>query len=102
MTRVFPEGQWIELTDAKHPIFHSFFEIDSLNIVPMAYNLGDKPAVHGAVRGQRPEEAHAVHRELPERPVGVLGVLGTGPLPGAGLNEAYKVGINQFIYGITH
>src|SRR6185503_19376648 len=43
MSRVFPEGRWQELTDAKHPIFHSFFEVDSLGIVPMAYNLGDRP-----------------------------------------------------------
>ena len=37
MKRVFPEGRFFDL-DVSHPIFHSFFEIDSLDIVPQAYN----------------------------------------------------------------
>ena len=69
----------IDLTPT-HPIFHSFFEINSLDIVPPAYNLGDAPRIHGAVRGQRSEQADARDRQLPERPVGVLGVFRDGAL----------------------
>ena len=50
-----------------------------------------------------PEQADAGDRELPERHLGVLGVLrapaGTSCHD---TNEAYKFGINEFIYGITH
>ena len=39
VSRMFPEGRWVDL-DASHPIFHSFFEINSLDIVPQAYDAG--------------------------------------------------------------
>ena len=49
MSRVFPEGRWVEL-DATHPIFHSFFEIDSLDIIPQAY---DRAAGRSSARCSR-------------------------------------------------
>ena len=43
------------------------------------------------------------HRELQHRHVGVLGMVRTrGYAPVPDTNEAYKIGINQFMYGITH
>ncbi len=42
MSRVFPDGQWQDL-DVTHPIFHSFFDIATLDIVPAYPALGEKP-----------------------------------------------------------
>src|SRR5262249_15471268 len=39
MKRVFPEGRFIDM-DPAYPIFHSFFEIKSLENFPQAYNSG--------------------------------------------------------------
>src|SRR5262245_35703059 len=35
MKRVLPEGRFLEM-EPSHPIFHSFFEIDSFDIIPQA------------------------------------------------------------------
>jgi hypothetical protein len=39
MKRVLPYAKFVDL-DASHPIFHCFFEIDSLGHFPQAYNSG--------------------------------------------------------------
>src|SRR5262249_15126871 len=39
MRRVFPDARFFEMS-ASHPVFHSFFEIETLNNFPQAYNAG--------------------------------------------------------------
>ena len=77
MKRVLPEGRFVDL-DASHPIFHSFFEINRLDIIPQAYIAGtaDLPR---AVRGQRSAQAPADDRQLQHRRLAVLGVVRHGP-----------------------
>ena len=41
MRRVMPDGRFVDL-DASHPIFHSFFEVDRLDIIPQAYIQGSR------------------------------------------------------------
>ena len=53
MRSVLPEATWQRL-DATHPIFHSFFEINSLDDVP---GLLRDPGVARHLRGQRPDES---------------------------------------------
>ena len=60
MRRALPELRFIQL-DATNPIFHSFFEINSLDVLYLvrrrdAYVLRD-------LRGERPAEAASCHRE---------------------------------------
>jgi hypothetical protein len=102
MARVFPDLRWEELTDAKHAIFHSFFEIDSLDIVPMAYNLGDKPRFMALFedndRSKRMLAIANYQNDLSE----FWEFSEQGRYLVSDSNEAYKVGVNQFIYGITH
>jgi hypothetical protein len=102
MSRVFPEGRWIELTDASHPIFHSFFEINSLSIVPMAYNLGDRPRFMALFEdndiNKRMYAIANYQNDLSE----FWEYSSTGRYLVSDNNEAYKVGVNQFIYGLTH
>ena len=102
MTRVFPESRWIELTDAKHPIFHSFFEIDSLSIVPMAYNLGDRPRFLALFEDNDPNKRMLAFANYQNDISEFWEFSGTGRYLVSDNNEAYKVGINQFVYGITH
>lgn len=101
MRRVFPDGQWIEL-DAAHPIFHSFFEIDTLDIVPAYPQLGERPIFMGLFEDNNPARQMYVianyQNDLSEFWEHSEG----GYYPVDLSNEAYKVGINQFIYGITH
>jgi hypothetical protein len=102
MSRVFPEGHWIELQDAKHPIFHSFFEIDSLSIVPMAYNLGDRPRFMALFEDNDPNKRMYAIANYQNDISEFWEFSGTGRYLVSDNNEAYKVGINQFIYGLTH
>jgi hypothetical protein len=102
MSRVFPEGHWIELQDASHQIFHSFFEIESLSIVPMAYNLGDKPRFMALFEDNDPHKRMYAIANYQNDISEFWEWSASGRYMVSDNNEAYKVGINQFIYGITH
>lgn len=102
MSRVFPEARWVELTDASHPIFHSFFEINSLDVVPMAYQLGDKPRFMALFEDNDPKKRMLVIANYQNDLSEFWEFSEEGRYLVADSNEAYKVGVNQFIYGITH
>jgi hypothetical protein len=101
MSRVFPEGRWIEL-DASHPIFHSFFELDSLDNIPTAYSLGGKPIFLAMFEDNDPtKRMYAIvnyQNDISE----FWEFSETGRYLVSDSNEAYKFGVNEFIYGITH
>lgn len=100
MTKVLPEGRWEDL-DAKHPIFHSFFEIDSLDIVPQAYDAG-RPMFRGYFKDndktKRLMVVAAFNTDMSE----FWEWSDQGYAPMEVTNEAYKIGINLFMYGLTH
>ena len=102
MARVFPEARWIELTDTSHPIFHSFFEINSLSIVPMAYNLGDRPRFLALFEDNDSSKRMLAIANYQNDLSEFWEYSATGRYLVSDNNEAYKVGVNQFIYGITH
>lgn len=102
MSRVFPEARWQEFTDTKHPIFHSFFEIESLSIVPMAYQLGDRPRFLALFEDNDPNKRLLCIANYQQDLSEFWEYSGTGRYLVSDNNEAYKVGINQFVYGITH
>src|SRR5262249_2693705 len=54
MRRVLPDVRFFEMK-ASHPIFHAFFEIDDIDIVPQAYNAG-KPIFRGIFEDNDPEK----------------------------------------------
>ena len=53
MKRVLPEGHIVDLTPA-NPIFHSFFDINSFDIVPQDYDRG-RPIFRGIYEDNDPE-----------------------------------------------
>jgi hypothetical protein len=100
VSRAFPEGRWVDL-DATHPIFHSFFEIDSLDIIPQAYDQG-RPIFRGLFEDNDPHKrlmiVAAFNTDISE----FWEWSDTGYAPIEANNEAYKLGVNLFIYGMTH
>jgi hypothetical protein len=100
MRRVLPDGRFFDM-DASHPIFHVFFDIDSLEIVPQAYNAG-RPIFRGLYEDNDPSKPLRMivnyntdisqFWEWSDR--GFRSIEQT--------NEAYKLGVNYIIYGLTH
>ena len=52
MSLLLPEGRLVQL-DISHPIFHAFFEIETLDFVPF-YGRGGLPTFHGVFEDNDP------------------------------------------------
>jgi Domain of unknown function (DUF4159) len=100
MSRVFPEGRWVDL-EPRHPIFHSFFEIDSFDIIPQYYMRG-RPVFRAMFEGNDPSKRMQVMVNYNTDISEYWEWSETGIKPIDESNEAYKLGVNEFIYGITH
>ena len=99
--QVMPEAKWIEL-DGTHPIFHSFFEIpDPLKFLP-PYDQELKPMYYGLFEGndttRRLMAIVNYNNDISE----YWEYSGQGFAPVTDENEAYKLGVNYVIYGLTH
>jgi hypothetical protein len=99
MARVLPQARWIQM-DAKHPIFHSFFEIESLdNLIPSYRGM---PVFLGLFEDNDPTKRMIAianyNNDLGEN----WEYSDTGFLPVEMSNEAYKFGINYYVYALTH
>jgi hypothetical protein len=100
MKRVMPQGEFVTL-DASHPIFHSFFEVNDLDIVPQAYIAG-RPEFYGLFedndRAKRLQMIVNYNTDVSQ----FWEWSGLGLRPIDETNEAYKLGVNYIIYGLTH
>jgi Domain of unknown function (DUF4159) len=99
-SRMFPQGQWVDL-DASHPIFSSFFEINSLDIIPQAYDAG-RPMFRGMYEDNDPSKRMFVVAAYNTDMSEFWEWSDTGYAPMEVNNEAYKIGINLFMYGLMH
>lgn len=98
MRKVVPELSFQRL-DATHPIFHSFFEINSLDDVPGFYGI---PEWHGIFEDNDPRKRLMAIANY-NHDLGELWEFSdTGYVPVDLSNEAYKFGVNYVIYGMTH
>ncbi len=100
MKRVLPDARVFEMS-ATHPIFHSFFEIDSLDIVPQAYNAG-RPIFRGVYEDNDPSRRLQLIVNYNTDISQFWEWSGTGLRPIDDTNEAYKLGVNYIVYGLTH
>jgi hypothetical protein len=100
MARVLPNGKFVDL-DASHPIFHSFFEVDRLDIVPQAYVAG-RPVFRGLFEDNDQTKRLQVIVNYNTDISQFWEWSGTGLRPIDETNEAYKLGVNYIIYGLTH
>ena len=98
MRRVLPAASWQRL-DATHPIFHSFFELNSLDDVPGFYGI---PEWHGIFEDNDPRKRLLAIANY-NHDLGELWEFSdTGYFPVDLSNEAYKFGVNYVVYAMTH
>ncbi|MSO63357.1 MAG: DUF4159 domain-containing protein [Acidobacteria bacterium] len=97
MRRVLPDARWVVL-DVTHPIFHSFFEIDSLDVEGY-YGPTEWTGIFEDNDPTRRLLAVAnYNHDLGE----MWEFSDTGYMPVDLSNEAYKFGVNYVIYAMTH
>ena len=99
MKRALPEGRFVDLP-LSHPIFHSFFEIASLDI-PQAY-IGGRPVFRGLFEDNDPNKRLQMIVNFNTDISQFWEWSGTGLRPIADTNESYKLGVNYIIYALTH
>jgi hypothetical protein len=100
MKRVMPQGRFFEM-DASHAIFHSFFEIPRLDIIPQAYIAG-RPIFRGLYEDNDPSKRLQMIVNYNTDISQFWEWSGTGLRPIDDTNEAYKLGVNYIVYGLTH
>jgi hypothetical protein len=104
MRRVLPEARWIEIDDGKAAVWHSFFEIPNPRALapPPIYDQSMVLTYWGIFEDNDPTKwmiaIANVNNDISE----YWEWSGTGFAPVNLDNEAYKYGINYFIYGLTH
>jgi hypothetical protein len=102
MNRVLPGVQFFDM-DLSHPIFHSFFEItaDKLDDFPQAYNAG-RPVFRGVYEDNDPAKRLVMIVNYNTDISQFWEWSGRGLRPVDETNEAYKLGVNYLMYGMTH
>jgi len=100
MKRVLPDVRFYDM-QATHPIFHAFFELNDLDIIPQAYNYG-RPIFKGVYEDNDPSKRLQMIVNYNTDISQFWEWSGTGLRPIDQTNEAYKLGVNYIYYGLTH
>lgn len=106
MHRILPNAQFVDLP-AADPIFHSFFEITDVDNFPnmydqqFNYNRG-RPLFRGIYEDNDPKKRLMVIINYNTDISEYWEWSDTGMKPIDESNEAYKIGVNYVIYGMTH
>jgi hypothetical protein len=99
MKRAIPDGRWVQL-DHTHQIFHSFFEIDGLDLL-RSYGPY-KPTYWGMFENNDPSKRLIAIADRDNDLGEYWEFSDTGIDPVDLSNEAYKFGVNYFVYGLIH
>jgi hypothetical protein len=99
MRRVLPEGRWVKV-DVPNPLFDSFFRMESVNFPHPMY--GYTPNYLVIYEDNDPTRRVMVIANHDNDVAEYWEWSDTGLLPIDLSNEAYKLGINYVIYGMTH
>lgn len=97
MRRVLPESRFVQL-DGSHPIFNSFFEIKDLYFL-QSYN--GQPTYWGIFENNDPKKRLIAIANRDNDLGEYWEYSDTGMDPIDFSNEAYKFGVNYYIYGLT-
>jgi len=100
MRRVLPGIRFFEMKET-HPIFHSFFEIHTLQNFPQAYNAGE-PIFRGVYEDNDPAKRLQMIVNYNTDISQYWEWSGRGLRPFDETNEAYKLGVNYIMYGMMH
>ena len=100
MARVFPQARWVDMP-MDHPIFHSFFDIQSLDIIPQYYDSGT-PMLRGLFEDNDPKKRLIAIANFNTDMSEFWEFSDTGYRSIDENNEAFKLGVNYIIYALTH
>lgn len=100
MGRVLPEGRFVRL-DNSHPIFNCFFRIRDIHAIVHPMN-GMRPSYYGIFEDNDPAKRLMVVANFDNDVPEYWEWSGVGLYPFDMSNEAYKLGVNYLIYGLTH
>lgn len=100
MREVMPQAKFLDL-DISHAIFSQFFTISSIDVFPQAYNAG-RPIFRGLFEGNDPDGRMQMFIAYNTDISQFWEWSGRGLRPIEQSNEAYKLGVNAIIYGLTH
>ena len=98
--RILPGARIVDLSP-KDPIFHSFYEINSFNIIPQAYD-GGAPILRGIYEDNDPTKRMIAMINFNTDVSQFWEFSGQGYMPIAKSNEAYKMGVNYLVYAMSH
>jgi len=98
--RVLPGAKFFEMS-AADPIFHCFFDITTLDNFPQAYTTG-KAVFRGIYEDNDPRKRLLMIINYNTDISQYWEWSGQGLRPFDDTNEAYKLGVNYLIYGMTH
>lgn len=101
MARVIPGARWVEL-DGTHPIFHAFFEIPHPERFVPPYDEGLRPVYYGLFEDNDPTKRLMAIANYNNDISEYWEFSDQGFAPISETNEAYKLGVNYIIYGLTH
>ena len=99
LKRVLPDAQLVEL-DISHPVFHSFFDIKTLEMDDWMYGL--PPRFYGVFEDNNPDARLMIIANYNNDIGEYWEYSDTGWLPIDLTNEAYKFGVNYVMYAMTH
>jgi len=100
MRRVLPDGRFVKL-DQSHRIFDSFFRIENIDSIlhPMSHI---RPSYYGLFEDNDPSKRLMVVANFDNDVPEYWEWSGEGLFPFDASNDAYKLGVNYLIYGMTH
>jgi hypothetical protein len=99
LRRVLPDCRLLQL-DATHPIFHSFFEIDTLDFRHPYYDLDSY--FFGVFEDNDPGKRLLLIANVNNDVGESWEWSGTGFIPIDLTNRAFRLGVNYFVYALTH
>jgi len=100
LSRVLPDARLVPL-EATHPIFDAFFRIDPYTI-PHPYFAPGPPAYYGVFEDNDPTRRVMLVANYNSDISEYWEWSDTGFIPIDLTNEAYKLGVNYVVYGLTH
>jgi hypothetical protein len=100
MKQVMPGARFVDVS-AEHPVFHSFFEIKQIENFPQAYICG-RPIFRGIFEDNDPSRRLMMIVNYNTDISQYWEWSGRGLQPFDDTNEAYKLGVNYLMYGLTH
>jgi hypothetical protein len=100
LQRAIPGARLLPM-DVNDPIFHVFFDITALNIIPQAYDRG-APVFLGLYEDNDPHKRLMAMVNFNTDVSDFWEFTAQGWYPVDAANQAYKLGVNYIIYGMTH